>query len=64
MITLNEDEIRKGITIAGDLTMDEDRNWKVKGRNIYQPEGWDIKNGSTHRLIFPIDFQNYVITIY
>lgn len=37
------------------------RKWSILGYNRFHPNGIDIQNGSTKRVIFPADFSNYYI---
>lgn len=37
------------------------RKWKIIGTNRFWLLGIDIQNGSTTRIIFPADFDNYYV---
>jgi hypothetical protein len=38
------------------------RKWKIQGPNRFQPLGWDIKDGGTTRIVFPIDLPHYYLS--
>ena len=62
---LTSEDMYKGLMIKEDVHGPNEslvvKKWYVKGRNLLQSNGWNIICGSTLRLIFPIDLEDYYL---